>query len=438
MQQTKSAFFGAVLLAVCLSSPPALSGDVLVSASDHKAQSPEIALGVDGSINLVWIDEDPAPERHDTGGHGHSHVATTNLYFARSTDGGTTYSEPHRINQKDGEVWGFSVSKPRVAVGANGTIHVFYPANALNPATGKPVAVAMYTRSLDQGKTFSDPQQVNSDATTDASAIVHGGISQGHVFGALAVDSKGSVYTTWIDTRDMAKEGDHSKAFMAISRDDGKTFEQDKELFPADVCPCCQLTAYVDATDRLFIGSRQVADGFRDSTVAYSTDGGRTFSPRTRIVGKRWAIDGCPLKPTTVAATGDNIFAAYYTGGEDPQGVYFVRSTDGGKTYSAPVLAHPDAKVSDAPVLTLAGNTLHLFWHAKVGDGARRLYTRASTDAGASFSAPVELPMADGAAQLPAVVGRADGSVQLVWQHGSEIRAMRWRATPERVATAAH
>ena len=139
-----------------------------------------------------------------------------------------------------------------------------------------------------------------------------------------------------------------------------------------------------------------------------------------------------------MAATGDNIFAAYYTGGEDPQGVYFVRSTDGGKTYSAPVLAHPDAKVSDAPVLTLAGNTLHLFWHAKVGDGARRLYTRASTDAGASFSAPVELPMADGAAQLPAVVGRADGSVQLVWQHGSEIRAMRWRATPERVATAAH
>ncbi|MCB1625686.1 MAG: exo-alpha-sialidase [Pseudomonadales bacterium] len=416
----------------------AYGAGTLVSASDHKAQSPEIALGPDGAINMVWIDEDPAPERHDTGGHGHSHVATTNLFFARSTDDGKSYSEPLRINHKDGEVWGFSVSKPRVAVGANGTIHIFYPANAVNPITGKPVAVAMYTRSTDGGKTFAEPQQVNTNATSDASAIVHGGISHGHVFGTLAVDSKGSVYTLWIDTRDMAKEGDNGKMFMAISRDDGKTFAKDAELFPADVCPCCQLTAYVDEDDRLFIGSRQVADGYRDSTITVSTDGGRTFSPRQRIVGKRWAIEGCPLKPTTVAARGDDIYAAYYTGAEDPQGVYFVHSTDGGKTYTAPMLVHPGAKVSDAPVLTLAGNTLYLFWHAKVGDGPRRLFARASTDRGSNFSEPVELPATEGAAQLPAVVGRADGSVRVAWQQGSEVRAMQWSATPARVATAGH
>ncbi|MEZ5514430.1 MAG: sialidase family protein [Steroidobacteraceae bacterium] len=430
-----SLIWSSLSLAVLLLAGAANAGDVLVSASDHKAQSPEIALGPDGSINMVWIDEDPAPERHDTGGHGHSHVATTNLYFARSTNGGATYSKPHRINAKDGEVWGFSVSKPRVAVGPNGTIHVFYPANAVNPNTNKPVAVAMYTRSTDGGASFEQPQLVNTMATTDASVVVHGGISHGHVFGALAVDSKGAVYTMWIDTRDMAKEGDNGKAFMAISRNDGKSFEKDTELFPADVCPCCQLTAYVDADDRLFVGSRQVESGYRDSTIAVSTDGGRTFSPRQRIVGKRWAIDGCPLKPTTVAANGDNIYAAYYTGGEDPQGVYFVHSTDGGKNYSAPMLVHADAKVSDAPVLTLAGDTLHLFWHAKVDDGQRRLFTRSSRDHGASFTAPVELPMAAGAAQLPAVAGRPDGSVQLAWQHGSEVRAMRWESTSARVAS---
>ena len=34
------------------------------------------------------------------------------------------------------------------------------------------------------------------------------------------------------------------------------------------------LYAYVDADDRLFVGSRQVESGYRDSTIAVSTDGG--------------------------------------------------------------------------------------------------------------------------------------------------------------------
>ena len=397
----------------------------LVSTADHKAQSPEIALGPDDSINLIWIDEDSAPQQHDPA-HGHSHMAATNLYFARSTDGGRSYSAPIAVNSRPGEVWGFSVSKPRIAVGRNGTIHVFYPANDVSPSNGKPYAVAKYTRSTDGGRSFETPKRLNTMVTTDASAVVHGGLTHGAVFGAMAVDTKGAVYAMWIDTRDMMKEGDSGKMFMAVSRDDGKSFGQDAEFFGADVCPCCQITAYVDADQRLFVGSRQVDGKFRDSTVAISTDGGRTFSPRQRIVGKRWEIEGCPLKPTSVAARGREIYASYFTGGEDPAGVYFVRSADNGKTWSAPMLAHPGSTTSDAPVVALAGSTLHLFWHGKVGNGARRIYTRASTNGGVSFGPVTELPAPPGATQLPAVAARANGSVQIVWQQGTEVRSMRW------------
>jgi hypothetical protein len=357
-------------------------------------------------------------------------MAATNLYFARSTDGGRTFSAPVAVNRKPGEVWGFSVSKPRIAVGRNGTIHVFYPANDVSPSNGKPYAVAHYTRSTDGGRSFAEPQRLNTMVTTDASHVVHGGLTHGAVFGAMTVDAKGSVYALWIDTRDMMKEGDAGKMFMAVSRDDGRSFAKDVELFPAgDVCPCCQLTAYVDADQRLFIGSRQVDGKFRDSTVAISTDGGRSFTPRQRIVGeKRWEIEGCPLKPPTVAARGREIYAAYFTGAEEPAGVYFVRSADAGRTWSKPVLAHPGAATSDAPVLALAGSTLHLFWHGKVGAAARRIYTRASTDGGLSFGPVTELPAPPGATQLPAVAARPDGSVQIAWQQGTEVRAMRWPA----------
>lgn len=419
---------GAASAAAASPASTAAPAAALVSSADHKAQSPEIAIGPDDSVNMIWIDEDTAPKQHDPA-HGHSHMAATNLFFARSTDGGRSFGAPVAVNPQPGEVWGFSVSKPRIAVGRNGTIHVFYPANDINPTNGKPVAVARYTRSTDGGRSFEKPQRLNSWATTDASHLVHGGLSHAHVFGTLAVDAAGSVYALWIDTRDMAKEGDSGKVFMAISRDDGRSFGRDTELYPADVCPCCQLTAHVDADQRLWIGSRQVDGKFRDSVVSVSTDGGRTFSPRQSVVGKRWEIEGCPLKPTSIAANGRNVWATYFNGGEDPPGVYVAQSKDAGRTWSAPQLVHPGATTSDAPVIALAGSTLHLFWHAKVGEGLRRIYTRASTDGGASFGPVVELPAPPGATQLPAVAARANGSVQIAWQQGTEVRSMRWDAS---------
>ena len=417
-----------------------VAGDsTLVSAADHKAQGPEIAIGHDGTIYTVWIDEDPNAGKHDTGGHEHSHMATTNLFFARSSNGGATFSTPVQVNAQPGDVWGFTVSKPRIAVGRNGTIHVFYPGNDVNPANGKPHAVAMYTRSTDQGRSFEKPRRLNTMPTSDASAFVHGGLTHAHVFGTMAIDDRGKVYALWIDTRDMAKDGDSGKVFMAVSRNDGRSFGKDTELFPADVCPCCQLTAVVDAQGKLYVGSRQVDAGYRDSTIAVSADGGRSFSPRVRLSPNRWPIDGCPLKPTAVAADGANVYAAYYSGGENPQGVYFVRSSDGGRTFSAPLQVHPEASVSDAPVLALAGSTLHLFWHAKTS-AARRVFTRSSSDAGRSFGPVTELPAPAGAAQLPVVAGRADGTVQVAWQQGTEIRTLRWPAAAPALAanTGAH
>jgi len=400
---------------------------VLVSDAQHKAQSPEIALGPDGSVHMVWIDENTAAPAADHAKYGHSHVAATNLLYARSVDGGRSFSTPLQLNQKPGDVWGFSVSKPRVVVGGNGTVHVFYPGNDLNPRSGKPEAVALYTRSGDGGRSFAPPQRLNEMAQTDASHLVHGGLSHAHVFGTVATDGKGNVYALWIDTRDMAKEGDSGKVFMAVSRDDGLSFERDREILPADVCPCCQLTAFVDGAGRLFVGSRQVEGKFRDSVVMVSSDGGRSFGPRRSVVGARWEIEGCPLKPTQVVAAGDTVVAAYYTAGEPTPGAYLARSGDGGQHWSAPQLLHPGAVAADAPVLAIAGRRLHVFWHAKLADGVRRVFTRASEDFGATFGAIRELPAPAGtAAQLPTIAGRADGSVQVTWQQGTTVRTARW------------
>ena len=432
----KHKFFGAPLGLLSLlcgslllsgSLPASADTAVRVSEADHKAQSPEIALGPDGAVHIVWIDENTAAPAHDHSKYGHSHVAATNLLYARSSDGGQSYSAPVRLNTHAGDVWGFSVSKPRIVIGGNGTVHVFYAGNDVNPVNGKPEAVAMYARSSDGGRSFSQPQRLNTMAKTDASDFVHGGLTHAHVFGTLTTDGRGNVYALWIDTRDMAKEGDSGKVFMAVSRDDGRSFETDREILPADVCPCCQLTAFAAADGRLYVGSRQVEGKFRDSVLMVSADGGRSFSPRQRVTTQRWEIEGCPLKATSVAAAEGVVLATFFSGGEAKPGAYVARSTDGGRNWSTPLATHPDAVVSDAPVVAVAGKTVHLFWHAKLADGVRRVFTRASQDLGASYGPIHELTGPPGMAlQLPVIAGRSDGSVQVAWQQGTEVHAMRW------------
>ena len=162
----------------------------MVSSPEHKAQSPEITLGADGSVHMIWIDENTAAPSADHSKYGHSHVAATNLLYARSRDGGKTFTQPVPINEKPGDVWGFSVSKPRIVAGANGILHVFYPGNDINPTNGKPEAIALYTRSTDGGRSFAKAQRLNEMGKTDASDLVHGGLTHAHVFGTLAVDGK--------------------------------------------------------------------------------------------------------------------------------------------------------------------------------------------------------------------------------------------------------
>lgn len=413
----------AALFALSLVAPAHAADPVTVSLAGHKAMAPEIAVAPDGAIALVWVERTPEGESIAAAGaaskEGHTHLAETDLWLARSTDGGATFSAPVRVNAQKGAVWGFPASKPRVLVSPEGTIHFFYPGNSVVAKTGKPIVLPMYTRSTDQGRTFSEPVVLGAVPASDNSDIVKGGLANAECFGTMTIDDRGGVYAYWIDTRDMSKDVANGKIFSAVSTDDGRTFSKDFEVFPSDACPCCQITATA-ANGRIYMGSRQVsAKGTRDSVVAVSTDRGRTFQPRVRWGGSEWTIEGCPLKPTALAVDGESIYAAAFDGGATPQGAYLSRSTDGGKSFAPAVLLHPGAAVSDAPVVAVLAGKVVAAWHAKAG-GERRIYVSVSRDRGATFSAPAEMPAPAGAGIYPVLALRG-GGLQVAWQQGDAI-----------------
>jgi hypothetical protein len=427
-----------LLLSVFLIATSAFAGAQRVSESGRRATSPEIAVGPDGAVNIIWLDKGltadrPPPKPRKPGEH--SHLSATDLYFSRSEDGGTTWSPPAQINDQAGEVWGFSVSKPRIAVGPTGTIHVFYPANDRSAALDMPVVSARYRRSTDNGKSFSAPITISDPATLDKEAVLGEGLAMTNSFGTMGVAPNGMVVTAWQNIADMEDSSDGADAAVAISTDDGRSFSAERlVLADNDICPCCQFTLAFDA-QTIYMGVRKIFTDGRDSAVARSKDGGKTFSVAGRLDLDRWDIDGCPLKPTELGVAGEQVYAAAFTGGEDPAGLYFTVSSDGGVTFHGKQLVHPAAAISDAPALTVdAMGNVRLVWHAKV-DGPRRLYTTVSVDNGASLATPVEVATPPGKSGLPATAVAGDGTVYVTWEQDNEEVFVTSLPAPVRVAS---
>lgn len=413
------------------------AGPVQVSDAKRRTLAPELAIAPDGSINVIFLDRDPqaissVTQQHDAalthaGGGVDRHLSSMDLWFTRSTDGGQRFGLPVRINPQPGMVWGFAVSKPRIAVGRSGTLHVIFPANALGPDVdgrpGKPVLVMYYTRSTDGGASFEAPRLLHTLPAIDQSAFMDGGFSSAHAFATLGIAPNGTVHALWIDTRGMRQGDTAAAAYAALSRDDGATWSGEQVALPDAVCPCCQITLAFDAKSNLYVGSRQVTDhGTRNSTVARAPAGTSKLGAPVAVSGKEWALEGCPLKPTVLAVAAPRVYTAAYHGAESPAGVYFAMSKDGGATFGASVPVHPDAAVSDAPAIALVRGNPLLAWHGKTS-GGRRIFWRSATRDG-ELGPVHELAAPAGTAQHAALAARADGRAQIVWQQGEQIMTM--------------
>ena len=411
------------LLASLLCVATAGADALRVSEDGRRAVSPEIAVGPDGAINVIWLDKGltanrPPPKPRKPGEH--SHRSSTDLYFSRSEDGGASWSAPVRVNDSDGEVWGFSVSKPRIEVGPSGTLHVFYPANDHADAIDKDVVSARYRRSTDNGKSFSAAITMNRPVTEDREEILGEGLAMTNSFGTMGVAPDGTVITAWQNVATMEDQSGGADGVVAISTDDGASFSREIIAIPGNkICPCCQLTLAF-GEDTALMGLRYLFDSGRDSTVAISTDGGRNFDMAGRLDLKPWDINGCPLKPTELVVHEDHVFAATYTGGETPPGLYFTVSGDGGRSFTGSQQVHADAAVADAPALTVdTQGRVRLVWHAKL-DGQRRLFTSTSVDFGETLSTPVEVATPKGKSMHPATAVSKNGSVFVTWQQENE------------------
>jgi hypothetical protein len=301
------------------------------------------ALAVDNSDNLylVWTTAN--------GGY--------DLYSAKSTNGGVTWSAGVKINDVAGQVW--LSSPPGLTADASGTLYTIW--NDTRDFAGK--SHIYFSKSTDGGSTWS----ANVDASQNPN-----GTSTVYLMG-LVVDSSGALSAVWGDSR----EGDEWNVYFAQSTNGGTNWSAAIRVNDSTTLDQYQATMAVDGNDNLYTAWADSRSGNHD---IYFSRWNNQYP--AHVIAGNAGIDGATLsytdgtaKTTTANTNGDYSFSVSYnwTGTVTPSKTGYT-FTPASKPYTN-VLADQTAQNYTATAITPA--TITISGNAGVA-GAMLSYTDGS------------------------------------------------------------
>lgn len=322
-----------------------------------------------------------------------------------SDDGGKSYSQPVKVNEEAENILGDGENRPKIIV-RKGVVYVSYTQGLAKPMTGH----IRFSRSLDGGKTFSQPVIVN-----DNLEII------GHRFDSMAVNDRGQVFIAWLDKRDLsaaAKKGEKYAGlglYYAVSDDNGMSFRSNVKA--ADhACECCRTAMAMDSDGYPVVVWRHVYDtNIRDHALV-KLDG--KMQP-LRLSHENWNIAACPHHGPSLSIAADGVYhAAWFSNAPQQHGLFYAHSTDQGKTFSEPLnFGNFDAQSAHPHVLSL-GSRVYLAWKEFDGESAG-IFGMRSGDGGKSWSAPEKLAVTSDVSDSPMLIG--DGNrAYLSWNAKNE------------------
>jgi len=154
------------------------------------ARGPTLAADGQGRVYLAWTVGD---------------IASSDIHFAMSADGGESFSEPHVVHQSDGHA-----DAPRLVVDSDRTVHLVYAESPDGPYERYHLH---YTRLRDGQSAFDEPRVI-VDPQVIGLASVH--------FPALKLDGDDHLYLLW--ERFANHRGRPVGLGFSRSADGGRTF----------------------------------------------------------------------------------------------------------------------------------------------------------------------------------------------------------------------
>ena len=181
-------------------------------------------------------------------------------------------------------------------------------------------------------------------------------------FESIAVAPDGTLYVSWLDGRLRDERG--SGVYIDRSTDRGRSFGKDVRIDDW-ACPCCRTALSVGQDGKVYVAWRKIyPQDVREIVLATSTDGGQSFSAPLVVGNDMWQFDGCPHRgPDIGTGTGGTIYVVWYAEGEGFPAIYFATGDE--KGFSKKRLPVRGGFYPDHPTLTTGIDGVFLVWEEK-------------------------------------------------------------------------
>ena len=327
---------------------------------------PAVAAYSNTVIHAVWYDSTPY---------------NYEIYYKRSTDGGTTWGGAQKLT------WNSGISAaPAVTVDSSGAVHVVW-------SDDTPGHYALYYRkSPDGGTTWSAPRRLTWSSGESG-------------WPAMAVDSSDNIHIVWSDYTSGVSE-----IYYKRSTDDGLTWGPAKRLTWTSGSSGAPALAPGSANG-VHVVWEDYTPGNQEIYYVRSPDGGSTWGAPQRIT---WTSTKS-YTPAVAAGSGNAVDVVWEDSMAGNAEIYYKRSTNGGANWSpAKRLTWTTGNSSNSIIGIDSSGVIHVVWYDEAS-GAFEIYYKKSTNSGTTWSSGQRLTWNSGISTFPAMALDSSDAVHLVW-----------------------
>ena len=267
------------------------------------------------------------------------------------------------------------------------------------------------SQSTDSGRSWSPGIVLHQD-----------GVQAEHGFVAMWPGESDQIEAAWLDGRGTVGADPAARAMHVVAgslaADGTRGAERTLDMRS---CDCCQVAAAVSGRGPIVAYRDRTDAEVRDIVVTRRVDGEWT-EPKA-VHDDRWQIAACPVNGPALAARGDTVAIAWFTGAQDTARVRYAWSFDGGASFGSPARVDGGNPAGRVDVELLDDGTSVVSWLERADSTTADVRVR-RVRADGSMGAPVTVARSSGAraSGFPRMTRQGDALVAAWTEPGDSSR----------------
>jgi hypothetical protein len=171
----------------------------------------------------------------------------------------------------------------------------------------------------------------------------------------------------------------------------------------------------ITTSDGVFAVWMETKSGKSDVFFSKSTDGGNTFAAPINLSGSSMGQSAY----ASFAVKDKDVYVVWQTSLTGTASVYLTKSSDGGTTFSRPVMISDQSKLAAFPQIAVSDSHVYSAWLEKSDNNSTNIVFAKSDDNAKSFGTPIPITQNLGNSGIPILLATGN-QVYLSWEDNSK------------------